>query len=463
MAKLWKGRFSKELDSKVNDFNSSVSFDSAMYREDITGSIAHVSMLGRQGIISAEDAKKIASELAAILDDIEDGSLAIDPGAEDIHMFVEEELTKRLGSTGKKLHTARSRNDQVAVDLRMYMRRRIDEICGMLRKLIETLVAIAEENLETVMPGYTHLQRAQPITLAHHMMAYVEMFKRDMTRMFNCFELMNVSPLGCGALATTTYPIDREFTAKMLGFDAPCANSLDGVSDRDYCVEFCAAAALTMTHLSRLSEEIVLWCSWEFKFVELDDAYATGSSIMPQKKNPDICELIRGKTGRAIGDLTTLLTMLKGLPLAYNKDMQEDKEAVFDSVDTLKQCLSVIVPMLATAKFLPENMLAAGKRGFINATDCADYLVKKGMPFRDAYGVVGRLVALCVDRGVTLDALPLDDYRKESGLFDKDVYEAIDLIACVKGRNAVGGPAPQAVKNHIEQIKSTVLKPLEEQ
>lgn len=463
MAKLWKGRFSKELDSRVNDFNSSVSFDSAMYREDITGSIAHVSMLGRQGIIAAEDAKKIASELAVILDDIDEGKLAIDPEAEDIHMFVEEELTKRLGSTGKKLHTARSRNDQVAVDLRMYLRKRIDEICGMLRKLIDTLVAIAEKNLETVMPGYTHLQRAQPITLAHHMMAYVEMFKRDMTRMFNCFELMNFSPLGCGALATTTYPIDREFTAKMLGFDAPCANSLDGVSDRDYCVEFCSAAALTMTHLSRLSEEIVLWCSWEFKFVELDDAYATGSSIMPQKKNPDICELIRGKTGRAVGDLTTLLTMLKGLPLAYNKDMQEDKEAVFDSVDTLKQCLSIIVPMLATAKFLPENMLAAGKRGFINATDCADYLVKKGMPFRDAYGVVGRLVALCVERSVTLDALPLEDYRKESGLFDKDVYEAIDLIACVKGRNVVGGPAPQAVKKHIEQIKNTVLKPIEEQ
>ena len=463
MAKLWKGRFSKELDSRVNDFNSSVSFDSAMYREDITGSIAHVSMLGRQGIIAADDAKKIASELAAILDDIDEGKLTIDPEAEDIHMFVEEELTKRLGSTGKKLHTARSRNDQVAVDLRMYLRKRIDEICGMLRKLIETLVAIAEKNLETVMPGYTHLQRAQPITLAHHMMAYVEMFKRDMTRMFNCFELMNFSPLGCGALATTTYPIDREFTAKMLGFDAPCANSLDGVSDRDYCVEFCSAAALTMTHLSRLSEEIVLWCSWEFKFVELDDAYATGSSIMPQKKNPDICELIRGKTGRAVGDLTTLLTMLKGLPLAYNKDMQEDKEAVFDSVDTLKQCLSIIVPMLATAKFLPENMLAAGKRGFINATDCADYLVKKGMPFRDAYGVVGRLVALCVERGVTLDALPLDDYRKESELFDKDVYEAIDLITCVKGRNVVGGPAPQAVKKHIEQIKNTVLKPIEEQ
>ena len=463
MAKLWKGRFSKELDSRVNDFNSSVSFDSAMYREDITGSIAHVSMLGRQGIIAADDAKKIASELAAILDDIDEGRLTIDPEAEDIHMFVEEELTKRLGSTGKKLHTARSRNDQVAVDLRMYLRKRIDEICGMLRKLIETLVTIAEKNLETVMPGYTHLQRAQPITLAHHMMAYVEMFKRDMTRMFNCFELMNFSPLGCGALATTTYPIDREFTAKMLGFDAPCANSLDGVSDRDYCVEFCAAAALTMTHLSRLSEEIVLWCSWEFKFVELDDAYATGSSIMPQKKNPDICELIRGKTGRAVGDLTTLLTMLKGLPLAYNKDMQEDKEAVFDSVDTLKQCLSIIVPMLATAKFLPENMLAAGKRGFINATDCADYLVKKGMPFRDAYGVVGRLVALCVERGVTLDALPLDDYRKESELFDKDVYEAIDLITCVKGRNVVGGPAPQAVKKHIEQIKNTVLKPIEEQ
>lgn len=463
MTKLWKGRFSKELDSRVNDFNSSVSFDSAMYREDITGSIAHVSMLGKQGIVAADEAKTIAKELAAIMDDIDEGKLAIDPEAEDIHMFVEEELTGRLGSLGKKLHTARSRNDQVAVDLRMYLRKRIDEICGMLRKLIETLVGIAEKNLETVMPGYTHLQRAQPITLAHHMMAYVEMFKRDMTRFFNCFELMNYCPLGCGALATTTYPIDREYTAKMLGFYAPTANSLDGVSDRDYCVEFCSAAALTMVHLSRLSEEIVLWCSWEFKFVELDDAYATGSSIMPQKKNPDICELIRGKTGRAVGDLTTLVTMLKGLPLAYNKDMQEDKEAVFDSVDTLKQCLSIIVPMLDTAKFIPENMLAAGKRGFINATDCADYLVKKGMPFRDAYGVVGRLVALCVQKGVTLDELSLDDYRKESELFDEDVYGAIDLVACVKGRNVTGGPAPEAVQRHIDQIRNTVLKPLEEQ
>ncbi len=462
MAKLWKGRFSKELDSRVNDFNSSVSFDSAMYREDITGSIAHVSMLGRQGIIDDGDAKKIASELAAILGDIDEGRLTIDREAEDIHMFVEEELTERLGSTGKKLHTARSRNDQVAVDLRMYLRKRIDEICGELRKLIATLVGIAEKNLETVMPGYTHLQRAQPITLAHHLMAYVEMFKRDMTRFFNCFELMNVCPLGSGALATTTYPIDREYTAKMLGFDAPCANSLDGVSDRDYCVEFCSAAALTMVHLSRLSEEIVLWCSWEFKFVELDDAYATGSSIMPQKKNPDICELIRGKTGRALGDLTTLLTMLKGIPLAYNKDMQEDKEAVFDSVDTLKQCLSVIVPMLETAKFIPANMAAAGRRGFINATDCADYLVKKGMPFRDAYGVVGRLVAKCVESGVTLDELPIDDYREESVLFEKDVYEAIDLVNCVRGRNVVGGPAPQAVQKHIDTIKNTVLKPLEE-
>ncbi len=463
MAKLWKGRFSKELDERVNDFNSSISFDSAMFREDITGSIAHVMMLGKQGIVTQDEAAKIAKELAAISDDIEDGKLAIDPEAEDIHMFVEEELTKRLGDLGKKLHTARSRNDQVAVDLRIFLRKRIDEIVGMLRKLIATLVSIAEKNLHTVMPGYTHLQRAQPITLAHHMMAYVEMFKRDMTRMFNCFRLLNECPLGSGALATTTYPIDREYTAKMLGFDAPCSNSLDGVSDRDYCVEFCAAAALTMVHLSRLSEEIVAWCSWEFKFVELDDAYATGSSIMPQKKNPDICELIRGKTGREIGDLTTMLTMLKGLPLAYNKDMQEDKEAVFDSVKTLKQCLSIIVPMLETARFNKENMLAAGKRGFINATDCADYLVKKGMPFRDAYGVVGRLVAKCVQKGATLDELSLDDYRAESELFDEDVYKAIDLIECVKGRKAIGGPAPEAVQKHIDKIKETVLKDWSEQ
>lgn len=463
MAKLWKGRFSKELDERVNDFNSSISFDSAMYLEDITGSIAHVTMLGRQGIVTEEEAKKIASELAAIADDITEGRLAFDPEAEDIHMFVEEELTKRLGAPGKKLHTARSRNDQVAVDLRMYMRKRIDEIVGMLRKLVETLVGIAENNLETVMPGYTHLQRAQPITLAHHMMAYVEMFRRDMTRFFNCFELMNESPLGCGALATTTYPIDREYTAKMLGFDAPCANSLDGVSDRDYCVEFCSAAALTMTHLSRLSEEIIMWCSWEFKFVELDDAYATGSSIMPQKKNPDICELIRGKTGRTVGDLVTLLTVLKGLPLAYNKDMQEDKEAVFDSADTLKQCLSIIVPMLKTARFIKENMLAAAKKGFINATDCADYLVGKGMPFRDAYAVVGALVAKCTEKGIGLDELPLEDFKASSELFDSDVYDAIDLIGCVKGRKAVGGPAPEAVAAHIEKIRSTVLKPWREE
>ena len=460
---MWGGRFAKSTDEMINEFQASINFDKRMYHEDIAGSIAHAKMLNKVGILNDEDTNAIITGLKNILAKIEQGDFNFSVELEDIHMNIEKRLTEAIGDAGGRLHTARSRNDQVALDTHMYVRRETVEVLKLIKELQTAFADTAKKYKEVIMPGYTHLQRAQPILFSHHMMAYVEMFKRDMTRMFNCFELMNFSPLGCGALATTTYPIDRGFTAKMLGFDAPCANSLDGVSDRDYCVEFCAASALTMTHLSRLSEEIVLWCSWEFKFVELDDAYATGSSIMPQKKNPDICELIRGKTGRAVGDLTTLLTMLKGLPLAYNKDMQEDKEAVFDSVDTLKQCLSIIVPMLATAKFLPENMLAAGKRGFINATDCADYLVKKGMPFRDAYGVVGRLVALCVERGVTLDALPLDGYRKESELFDKDVYEAIDLITCVKGRNVVGGPAPQAVKKHIEQIKNTVLKPIEEQ
>ena len=449
MAKLWKGRFSKELDERVNDFNSSISFDSAMYLEDITGSIAHVTMLGRQGIVTEEEAKKIASELAAIADDITEGRLAFDPEAEDIHMFVEEELTKRLGAPGKKLHTARSRNDQVAVDLRMYMRKRIDEIVGMLRKLVETLVGIAENNLETVMPGYTHLQRAQPITLAHHMMAYVEMFRRDMTRFFNCFELMNESPLGCGALATTTYPIDREYTAKMLGFDAPCANSLDGVSDRDYCVEFCSAAALTMTHLSRLSEEIIMWCSWEFKFVELDDAYATGSSIMPQKKNPDICELIRGKTGRTVGDLVTLLTVLKGLPLAYNKDMQEDKEGTFDAIDTVKSCLILFTGMVKTMHFRRETMERSAAGGFTNATDAADYLVEKGVPFRDAHGVIGRLVLYCIERGKSIGELSLEEFKSFSPVFEADVYDAVSMKTCVEKRLTLGAPGRQAMEQVI--------------
>lgn len=453
MAKLWKGRFSKELDERVNDFNSSISFDSAMYLEDITGSIAHVTMLGRQGIVTEEEAKKIASELAAIADDITEGRLAFDPEAEDIHMFVEEELTKRLGAPGKKLHTARSRNDQVAVDLRMYMRKRIDEIVGMLRKLVETLVGIAENNLETVMPGYTHLQRAQPITLAHHMMAYGEMFRRDMTRFFNCFELMNESPLGCGALATTTYPIDREYTAKMLGFDAPCANSLDGVSDRDYCVEFCSAAALTMTHLSRLSEEIIMWCSWEFKFVELDDAYATGSSIMPQKKNPDIAELVRGKTGRVYGALMSMLTTMKGIPLAYNKDMQEDKEMAFDAMDTVNSCLPLFTGMLATMKFRKNVMERSARRGFTNATDAADYLVNHGVPFRDAHGIIGQLVLTCIEKECALDDLPLSEYKAVSPVFEEDIYDAISMKTCVEKRLTKGAPGKGAMLEAIQVYK----------
>lgn len=458
MAKMWQGRFKKELDSKVNDFNSSISFDSRMFEADIQGSIIHVTMLGKQGIIDEKESKAIANELSAIYDDILQGKLLFDPNAEDIHMFIEEVLTKRLGDLGKKLHTGRSRNDQVALDLRMYLRKQIDEIAGLVKSLIKVLVAKAEENLHTVMPGYTHLQRAQPITFAHHLMAYVEMFKRDIVRLFNCFELMNECPLGSGALATTTYPVDRDFTAEYLGFEGPMLNSLDGVSDRDYCMELANAIAICMTHMSRLSEEIVLWCSWEFKFIELDDAYSTGSSIMPQKKNPDICELIRGKTGRCAGNLTTLLTMMKGLPLAYNKDMQEDKEAIFDSVDTVKLCLSTLAPMLDTMKVNKENMADAGKKGFINATDCADYLVKKGLAFRDAYKITGSLVALCIDKGVTLDTLPLDDYKQLCDKFDGDIYDAISLEKCVNERSVVGGPAPRAVTDHINKIKATVLK-----
>lgn len=455
---MWQGRFSKELDEKVNDFNSSISFDSRMYKEDISGSIIHVTMLGKKGIISEEDSRLIAKELSAIYEEIESGKLAFDPTAEDIHMFIESVLTERLGEVGKRLHTARSRNDQVALDLRMYLRGQIDVIVGLIKSLIKVLVKKAEENLDTVMPGYTHLQRAQPITFAHHLMAYVEMFKRDMVRMFNCFSLMNECPLGSGALATTTYPIDREFTAKHLGFDNPMYNSLDGVSDRDYVIELANAIAICMMHLSRLSEEVVLWSSWEFKFIELDDAYATGSSIMPQKKNPDICELIRGKTGRVQGNLTALLTMMKGLPLAYNKDMQEDKEAIFDSVDTIKLCLSTIAPMLDTMTVNKENMRKAGQKGFINATDCADYLVKKGLAFRDAYKIVGTLVGICVEKGTTLDKLDIAEYKKICEVFEEDVYEAIDLATCVKGRNVTGGPAPEAVAKHIELIKNTVLK-----
>lgn len=452
--KMWAGRFEKELDSSINDFNSSISFDWVMFRQDIAGSIAHARMLAVQEIIPREDADDIIAELRRILDDIESGELAIDPAAEDIHMFIEQTLTERIGDAGKRLHTARSRNDQVALDVRLYLKSKVEEELAGVRELARALVALAEDNLDTIMPGYTHLQVAQPVTFAHHMMAYAQMLARDMGRLEDCRERMDYCPLGAGALAGTTYPIDREQTAAALGFAAPCPNSMDAVSDRDFCVELAAANALIMTHLSRLSEEIILWCSSEFRFVELDDAFATGSSIMPQKKNPDISELVRGKTGRVHGDLTTLLTVLKGLPLAYNKDMQEDKQAVFDSVETVLACLAAVTPMMRTVKVNAATMRAAAAKGFINATDCADYLAKKGMPFRDAYKITGQLVAKCIHEGTTLEKLPLFAYRQASELFEEDVYEAIDLATCVAQRDSEGGPAPAAVEMQIAQYKN---------
>ncbi|MCI5816354.1 argininosuccinate lyase [Ruminococcus sp.] len=454
MAKLWAGRFSKEVDETVNAFNSSIAFDGRMYKEDITGSIAHATMLGDCGIIPKADSLQIIEGLKGILEDLESGALELDPTAEDIHMFVEAELTKRLGDVGKRLHTARSRNDQVALDIRLYLRAEMGEIRGLIAKLLHTLCDLAQQHLDTVMPGYTHLQRAQPITLGHHLMAYAQMLLRDYDRLVDTEKRMNYCPLGSCALAGTTYPIDRQQTARLLGFTAPMANSLDGVSDRDSCVELANALALLMTHLSRFSEEIILWCSWEFKFIELDDAYATGSSIMPQKKNPDITELIRGKTGRVVGDLTTLLAMLKGLPLAYNKDMQEDKEAIFDAIDNVKLCLRTFTPMLATMRVLKDNMRAAAARGFINATDCADYLVKKGLPFRDAYKITGTLVAACIDQGLTLETLPLESYKAMHPLFEEDVYQAISLDTCVRERRSEGGPAPESVQRQIDLTRA---------
>ena len=451
---LWAGRFSKEIDETVNAFNSSIAFDARMYKHDIQGSIAHATMLGKCGIITEEDSTTIIKGLGEILEDIESGKLEFDPTAEDIHMFVEAELAKRYGDVGKRLHTSRSRNDQVALDLRLYLRDEIAEIREMVHKLCEVLVTLAEKNTDAVMPGYTHLQRAQPITFAHHMMAYVQMFLRDLGRLDDTAKRMNVCPLGSGALAGTTYNIDRELTASLLGFDAPMPNSLDGVSDRDYCIELANTLSLIMMHLSRFSEEVILWCSWEFKFIELDDAYATGSSIMPQKKNPDITELIRGKTARVYGDLNTLLIMMKGLPLAYNKDMQEDKEAIFDAVDTVKLCVKTFIPMMETLTVNKENMRAAAAKGFINATDCADYLVKKGMPFRDAYKISGTLVAECIAKGLTLETLPIEEYQKMTDLFTEDVYEAISLETCVKGRLSQGGPSPDAVAVQIALAKS---------
>ena len=452
--KLWAGRFQKETDDKVNDFNSSISFDARLYRQDITGSIAHATMLGEQGIIAKEEAEKIVETLKVLLQEIEEGKVEFTKDSEDIHMNMEVLLTQRIGATGKRLHTARSRNDQVALDFRLFVKEEIPVIVGMLLNLEKALIRQAEGNLDAIMPGYTHLQRAQPITFAHAMMAYANMFRRDITRLEDCRARLDESPLGSGALATSTHPVDRFRTAQLLGFQKPMDNSLDGVSDRDYCMELCGCLSILMVHLSRLSEEIILWCSWEFKFVELDDAFSTGSSIMPQKKNPDVCELIRGKAGRVFGDLQTLLVMMKGLPLAYNKDMQEDKEAVFDAIDTVKACLEVLTPMMATMTVLPDNMRAAARKGFLNATDCADYLTKKGLPFRDAYRAVGELVAICIETGHVLDDLPLDQYQAVCPLFEADVYQAIDLKTCVGERKRLGGPAPDEVRRQIQKIRA---------
>ena len=450
--KLWAGRFSKEIDKKTNDFNSSISFDSRMIHEDITGSIAHATMLGACGIIAESESKLICDTLEQIAKDIDSGALEIDPNAEDVHTFVEGELTERIGTAGKRLHTARSRNDQVATDIRLTLKKECDALSIQLKELVTAICQKALQHKSDVMPGYTHLQRAQPITFGHHLMAYAEMFLRDLGRLEDDKNRMDELPLGAGALAGTTYPLDRNMTAKLLGFARPTNNSLDSVADRDFCVELASAISLAMVHLSRFSEEIILWCSWEFKFVELDDAFATGSSIMPQKKNPDIAELVRGKSGRVFGDLMTLLTMLKGLPLAYNKDMQEDKEAIFDAVDTLRLCLTAFIPMIETMKPIPENMRKAAAKGFINATDCADYLVNKGMAFRDAYKATGTLVAYCIDHDKTLETLTLDEYREVCDQFDDDVYEAISLERCVNGRNVLGAPAPENVEYQVHRV-----------
>ena len=453
MAQLWKGRFKKELAKETNDFNSSISFDCRMFEEDIKGSIAHATMLGAQGIIDQSESDKITAELFNILQDIKSGALEIDMNAEDIHTFVEGELTARLGQTGKRLHTARSRNDQVALDIRLTLRKEIEEIEEKVKGLISVICDKAEENKDTIMSGYTHLQRAQPITFAHHIMAYAAMLCRDLDRLRDVKRRMNVCPLGSGALAGTTYPLNREMTAELLGFDGVTLNSLDGVSDRDFCIELTGALSIIMVHLSRFSEEIIMWCSWEFKFVELDDAFSTGSSIMPQKKNPDIAELVRGKSGRVFGDLTTLLTVMKGIALAYNKDMQEDKEAIFDAVDTVKMCLTAFTPMIETMTVLKDNMRRAAAKGFINATDCADYLVGKGLPFRDAYKATGELVALCIDRGTTLEELPLEEYKKICDLFDDGIYTAINLEKCVNDRLVIGGPSKSSVDIQIEYAR----------
>ena len=450
---MWAGRFLKALDKKADDFNSSLRFDCRMYAQDIQGSIAHAKMLCKQGILSQGETQSIIDGLQTILSDIQTGKLTFDSGAEDIHMFIEAELTARIGDAGKRLHTARSRNDQVAVDIRMYLRDEAQEIVALIKQAIVAIVDKAEENAEVIAPGYTHLQRAQPISFGHHLMAYAMMLLRDIGRIQDAVGRMNHSPLGSCALAGTTYPTDRAYVAELLHFDGVCQNSIDGVSDRDFCVELAAAFATLMMHLSRLSEEIILWASWEFKFIELDDSYTTGSSIMPQKKNPDMAELIRGKTGRVYGDLTALLTALKGLPLAYNKDMQEDKEAIFDAIDTVKMCLEVLAPMVATMKVDADNTYKAAQKGFINATDLADYLTKKGMPFRAAYKIVGQIVAVCIQKGEVLDTLPLETYQTYSELFEQDLYEEIALETCVAKRTSLGGASPSSVKQQIAYVR----------
>ncbi len=456
MAKLWAGRFSKNTDETVNAFNASILFDQRLYPQDIEGSLAHSEMLARQGIISLEDKEAIHQGLKEIKEALDQKQIVLDQRYEDIHMAIEQILTEKIGDAGKRLHTGRSRNDQVALDVRLYVRKELLEVSELLVELLRTLVQIAKENTHTILPGYTHLQRAQPISFGHEMMAYANMIRRDVKRIHNTLEVMDECPLGSGALAGTTYPLDRELSASLLGFSKACDNSLDGVSDRDYCLEAMSDLSILMMHLSRLSEEVIAWCSWEFKFIELDDAFATGSSIMPQKKNPDICELIRGKTGRVYGDLMQLLTTMKGIPLAYNKDMQEDKESVFDAFDTVKICLQVLIPMLETMQVLDENMKNAAMKGFINATDMADYLTRKGMPFRDAYKITGQLVAKALEKKQGLNELSLDELKEYSDLFEDDVYDAIDLLTCLNARLTKGGPSPAEVSRQIKVMEEFI-------
>ena len=453
MAQLWGGRFTKQTDQLVFDFNASITFDKRLFYEDVTGSIVHATMLAKQGILTEEERKSIVEGLTGILEDVDDGTLAIDESQEDIHSFVEATLIDRIGDAGKKLHTGRSRNDQVALDMRLYTRTRVAECDGLLKKLLEVILDTMENNLDTYMPGFTHLQKAQPITLAHHYGAYFEMFKRDRQRLTDIYKRMNYCPLGAGALAGTTYPLDREYTARLLRFEGPTLNSIDSVADRDYLIEFLSALSTIMMHLSRFSEEIIIWNSNEYQFVELDDAYSTGSSIMPQKKNPDIAELVRGKTGRVYGALMALLTTMKGLPLAYNKDMQEDKEMAFDAMDTAADCITLFTGMIQTMKFRKDRMAKSAMNGFTNATDAADYLVGKGVPFRDAHGIIGRLVLYCIEKDTSIDALSLEELHSISDKFDEDIYDAISLKTCVEKRLTIGAPGEKMMKQVIEKNK----------